>query len=223
LTNNVCPVIWLAASEARKTTTLAISSGLAIRPSGTSAESSRIRASLCYEVSDRNTPGGGVAENERFIKKVGRGDGQAAAPERGHVHDVVSDETDLLEAQPPAARNLFDAGSLRRNLLMDLDEVQLLGAREDRVRAAAGDDAELEAPVLSDPHREAVARVPEAIYFFNLCLALFQEGRFGEALTACNAVDSNAPSKQLKAKNAKMMARIKDEAKAQGLAIEPTK
>ncbi len=30
-----------------------------------------LRASLCYEVSDRNIPGGGIAENERFIKKVG--------------------------------------------------------------------------------------------------------------------------------------------------------
>ncbi len=32
-----------------------------------------VRASLCYEVSDRNIPGGGVAENKRFIKKVARG------------------------------------------------------------------------------------------------------------------------------------------------------
>jgi cytosine/adenosine deaminase-related metal-dependent hydrolase len=38
-----------------------------------------IRASLCYEVSDRNIPGGGVEENERFIKKIGKGDGQIAA------------------------------------------------------------------------------------------------------------------------------------------------
>ena len=33
-----------------------------------------LRASLCYEVSDRNEPGGGIAENERFIHKTGKGD-----------------------------------------------------------------------------------------------------------------------------------------------------
>jgi len=32
-----------------------------------------IRASLCYEVSDRNMLGGGIEENERFIKKIGKG------------------------------------------------------------------------------------------------------------------------------------------------------
>jgi putative selenium metabolism protein SsnA len=52
-----------------------------------------IRASLCYEVSDRNIMGGGVAENERFIKKVGKGDGQIAAMMGLHASFTVSDET----------------------------------------------------------------------------------------------------------------------------------
>jgi putative selenium metabolism protein SsnA len=52
-----------------------------------------IRASLCYEVSDRNEPGGGIAENERFIKKVGKGDGQIAAMMGLHASFTVSDET----------------------------------------------------------------------------------------------------------------------------------
>lgn len=52
-----------------------------------------IRASLCYEVSDRNEMGGGVAENERFIKKVGKGDGQIAAMMGLHASFTVSDET----------------------------------------------------------------------------------------------------------------------------------
>ncbi|MDI6768394.1 MAG: putative aminohydrolase SsnA [Anaerolineales bacterium] len=52
-----------------------------------------IRASLCYEVSDRNVPGGGIAENERFIKKVGKGDGQIAAMMGLHASFTVSDET----------------------------------------------------------------------------------------------------------------------------------
>jgi len=52
-----------------------------------------LRASLCYEVSDRNKPGAGIAENERFIKKVGKGDGQIAAMMGLHASFTVSDET----------------------------------------------------------------------------------------------------------------------------------
>jgi len=69
--------------------------------------------------------------------------------------------------------------------------------------------------------RDAVARVPEPKYFFNLCTSLFQEGKFGEALTACNAVDNNNPSNEQKAKAEKLRNRIKDEAKAQGIPVEP--
>ncbi len=52
-----------------------------------------IRASLCYEVSDRNVPGGGIRENERFIKKIGRGDGQIAAMMGLHASFTLSDAT----------------------------------------------------------------------------------------------------------------------------------
>lgn len=73
----------------------------------------------------------------------------------------------------------------------------------------------------SGKFREAVARVPEAKYFFNLCTSLFQEGKFGEALTACAAVDKNSPSPDLQAKATKLVGRIKDEAKAQKIDVEP--
>ena len=52
-----------------------------------------IRASLCYEVSDRNGIGGGLQENERFIKKIGKGDGQIAAMMGLHASFTLSDET----------------------------------------------------------------------------------------------------------------------------------
>jgi putative selenium metabolism protein SsnA len=52
-----------------------------------------IRASLCYEVSDRNVKGGGIEENERFIKKIGKGDGQIAAMMGLHASFTLSDET----------------------------------------------------------------------------------------------------------------------------------
>lgn len=52
-----------------------------------------IRASLCYEVSDRNAAGGGVEENKRFIRKVGKGDGQIAAMMGMHASFTLSDAT----------------------------------------------------------------------------------------------------------------------------------
>jgi putative selenium metabolism protein SsnA len=52
-----------------------------------------IRASLCYEVSDRNVTGDGIRENERFIKKIGKGDGQIAAMMGLHASFTLSDET----------------------------------------------------------------------------------------------------------------------------------
>ena len=52
-----------------------------------------MRASLCYEVSDRNVIGDGIQENERFIKKVGKGDGQIAAMMGLHASFTLSDET----------------------------------------------------------------------------------------------------------------------------------
>lgn len=52
-----------------------------------------LRASLCYEVSDRNIAGGGVAENKRFIQKVGKGDGQIAAMMGMHASFTLSDVT----------------------------------------------------------------------------------------------------------------------------------
>jgi tetratricopeptide (TPR) repeat protein len=67
--------------------------------------------------------------------------------------------------------------------------------------------------------REAVARVPEANYFFNLCLALYQEGRFSEALTACDATLTTDPTPTLSAKATKMIDRIRTEARHQGVSL----
>jgi putative selenium metabolism protein SsnA len=52
-----------------------------------------IRASLCYEVSDRNVTGDGIAENARFIQKIGKGDSQIAAMMGLHASFTLSDET----------------------------------------------------------------------------------------------------------------------------------
>jgi putative selenium metabolism protein SsnA len=59
----------------------------------TAVREAGVRASLCYEVSDRNIAGGGIAENERFIKKVGKGDGQIATMMGLHASFTLSDAT----------------------------------------------------------------------------------------------------------------------------------
>lgn len=72
----------------------------------------------------------------------------------------------------------------------------------------------------STKFREAVARVPEPRYFFNLCLSLFQEGKFAEALTACNAGTRANPPAPLRQKLDKATDMIKREAKAQGVVVQ---
>ena len=67
--------------------------------------------------------------------------------------------------------------------------------------------------------QEAVARVPEAKYFVNLCTARLQEGKLDEALTACNAVDLNNPTPDQKERSGKLIERIHQEADKQHLAL----
>lgn len=77
-------------------------------------------------------------------------------------------------------------------------------------------------PEASAKFRDAVARVPEAKYFYNLCASLYKEGKFGEALTACNAANtSETASPGLKEQSAKLAQGIKEEAKNQGVDVEP--
>jgi len=55
---------------------------------------SGMRASLCYEVSDRNTPAGGLAENERFLKRVATERSPFLTGMMGlHASLTVSDDT----------------------------------------------------------------------------------------------------------------------------------
>ncbi len=68
--------------------------------------------------------------------------------------------------------------------------------------------------------QDAHSRVPEPGYFFNHCMSLTAEGKFGEALTACNAADKNADA-ELKQKLAKLETRIHEEATKQGVSLEP--
>ena len=62
--------------------------------------------------------------------------------------------------------------------------------------------------------RDAVARVPEPRYFVRLCESLFHEGRYAEALTACQAPDHDATGAAMRAEIDDLVKRIKDAAQA---------
>lgn len=66
---------------------------------------------------------------------------------------------------------------------------------------------------------EAVARVPEAKYFVNLCAAQLQVGKLNEALTACNAVELNSPSPDQRDRAKKLLTKIREEAQKQGVQL----
>ena len=69
--------------------------------------------------------------------------------------------------------------------------------------------------------KDAFARDPQAKYVFNLCMADDQQGKFGEALTACNAVGNLNPPAELHAKAEKLMLKIKTDAAAQHINVVP--
>jgi len=74
----------------------------------------------------------------------------------------------------------------------------------------------------SDKFRSAADRAPEAKYYFNLCASLYQQGIFGQALTACNAGDNLNPDAKLKENIEKTVQKIKDDANAQHIDLAPT-
>ena len=67
--------------------------------------------------------------------------------------------------------------------------------------------------------REAAAHVPDPRYFFDLCAAVYQEGKFDEALAACNAADNNQPTAELHVKIGKLAEAIKAEAAKQAIPL----
>jgi hypothetical protein len=68
-------------------------------------------------------------------------------------------------------------------------------------------------PEASAKFRDAVARVPEPAYFFNLCMSLWREGKHEEALYACDGVGKHEPKPALQAKTQRLVTRIRADAK----------
>jgi hypothetical protein len=123
-------------------------------------------------------------------------------------HDlVVADMRPLLPA-PPAQPSPAHDPSDSQAAIASRDDVQ--GEAMLQAKRFA------EASVL---FRDAAARVPEARYFVDLCESLYGEGKFGEALTACNAAKDNGDTDDgaLRARRDKLADRIKADAHQQGI------
>jgi putative selenium metabolism protein SsnA len=130
-----------------------------------------IRASLCYEVSDRNIQGGGIEENERFIKKIGKGDGQISAMMGLHASFTLSDETiercvDISEGNHVGCHiHVADDIADREDAIekykiptvQRLDKLHLTGEKSIFVHCVHVDDSEMEilastkTPVVHNP------------------------------------------------------------------------
>jgi hypothetical protein len=74
-------------------------------------------------------------------------------------------------------------------------------------------------PEASYKFQQAVARVAEPKYFFNLCVSQTNEGKLNEAYANCISAKGNA-SAELTAKADKMIAKIQDTAKAQNVELQ---
>ena len=70
--------------------------------------------------------------------------------------------------------------------------------------------------------RQAIARAREPKYFFNLCVALTNEGQFSEAIEACNAVLDPAlgGATSLQAKANLMITKIREMARQQNIELQ---
>ena len=73
-----------------------------------------------------------------------------------------------------------------------------------------------------DKFAQATTLSPQARFYFNLCMARFQQGMLRDAMVACDAVGKNAPDATLQDKTTKLIGKINDAAQAQGINLTST-
>lgn len=76
-------------------------------------------------------------------------------------------------------------------------------------------------PLAVTKFRAAAEADPQAKYYFNLCAALYSTGAFRPALVACQRVAGLRPDKRLKVNTGKLIDKIRADAKAQHISLEP--
>lgn len=93
-------------------------------------------------------------------------------------------------------------------------EIAARSADEGQALFAQGKYAEA-----SSRYQDAVARVPEARYFYGLAQSKFREGKLSEALTACNAAEKVGANAALAVKIRELRTTITAEAKKQDIKL----
>ena len=73
-----------------------------------------------------------------------------------------------------------------------------------------------------DKFAQATTLSPQARFYFNLCMARFQQGLLRDAMVACDAVSKNSPDAILADKTSKLIGKINDAAQAQGINLGST-
>ncbi|HEY4058729.1 MAG TPA: hypothetical protein VGM39_19080 [Kofleriaceae bacterium] len=69
--------------------------------------------------------------------------------------------------------------------------------------------------------RDAIARAPNAVYYLNLCLSLYVEGKYTESVSACEELQRSHPPAGLRRIGDGMHDRILWDAHQQGVTIQP--
>ena len=85
-------------------------------------------------------------------------------------------------------------------------------ATEGKGLSADGKNAEA-----SEKFRQAVVLSPEGKYYFYLCVSLSKEGKLGEALNACDAVERNGADDKTLTKTKSMIDSLRADMKKQGM------
>lgn len=87
-----------------------------------------------------------------------------------------------------------------------LERAEALNAEGKSLYTDAGDYA-----AASAKFRDAIALVPDARFYYNLCAALQRQGKYPEALDACDAVYEHQPREDLATKAGRRAAQIRKE------------
>jgi TolA-binding protein len=130
----------------------------------------------------------------------------APAPSTPAPTQPVADDS-MLKPTPPAPRPMPADGAQVAIAARLVEEGRKLLAQKQYANATM-------------KFREAVARVPEAKYFFHLCESLYQEGKFSEALVSCDAVRRSSPDSDLERKTRAQIQKIEAAARAQGIQLQ---
>ncbi len=128
--------------------------------------------------------------------------------------------------------DLFSRGGLRAVTcltagwmsLVAVSEVAHANPRADELSQEAGDLLFATPPnydAAIDKYQQAIVLAPEGRFYFNLCVAYYESGRYGLALQACDAVAVVGADEKVTKKTASVLALVEKQLRAMGLDPDP--